>query len=59
MLDFETTKWRWKITADRQYLRIDENNEIKWYCKNSSSHEYKVVEDEVNVNEDEMIVIVG
>ena len=59
MIDFEIAKWRWRITADRQYLRIEENDEIKWYSKNSSSQEYKVIKDEVNVNEEEMIAIVG
>jgi len=57
-LDFEVAMWHWKLIADKQYLRIDENDEVKWYCKNNQMSEYNVTAGEFNVEEEEMIAIV-
>jgi len=58
--DFEPKGWRWKISEDKMFLRVENSDETTWYKQNSrGSWKYnKISSVEINTL-DKMIGIVG
>jgi len=52
-------KWRWMITKDRQYLKLNKEEEVKIYQCNEQILEYYQVEPALDLEENNIVRIVG
>ena len=38
-IDFKAEEWRWKLSKDNQWLKIEEEGEAKWCQNHENNHE--------------------
>jgi len=65
-MEFIPKRWKWKITKDRKYLRIEEDqkenetNEVVWYeLINKQNNEHRRIEQSPTINKQSMVGIIG
>ena len=56
---FKAEEWRWTLSEDKEWLKIEEEGEARWSQKHKSTHQCcRIKENQTPVNA-EMIRIVG
>ena len=57
--DFDIKTWQQKISREKQYLKIEEQEETKFYCLDKQRRGYNLIELVPSAVENEMMGIVG